>query len=111
MFGDALADWSRYPDLEKQANATFELLVNTIVNEQQRGRLVAAEPVQLAGVVWSLSHGIAMLGIARRLGRGGLEARDLAIFAYRMLRGGLGASGRREQKIRRSRKTANRSAR
>ena len=30
MFGKALDDWSRYPDLEHQANATFELLVNTI---------------------------------------------------------------------------------
>ena len=89
MFGKALADWSRYPDLEHQANATFELLVNTIVNEQLRGRLIAANPVHLAGVVWSVNHGIAMLGIARRLERGGLEARDLAIFAYRTLRGGL----------------------
>ena len=104
MFGKALDDWSRYPDLEHQANATFELLVNTIVNEQQRGRFIAANPVHLAAVVWSVNHGIAMLGIARRIERGGLEARDLAIFAYRMLRGGLGAPGTREQKIRRSTK-------
>jgi AcrR family transcriptional regulator len=89
MFGKALDDWSRYPDLERQANAAFELLVNTIVNEQQRGRIAAGDPVALAAVVWSLNHGIAMLAIARRLKRANISAGDLAAFAYRVLRNGL----------------------
>jgi AcrR family transcriptional regulator len=89
MFGDALNDWSRYPDLAQQANATFELLVNTIVGEQHGGRVAAGDPVALAAVVWSMNHGIATLAIARRLERANVSAADLAAFASRVLRDGL----------------------
>jgi AcrR family transcriptional regulator len=94
MFGAALDDWSRYPDLQRQAGATFELLVNTILGGQRSGLIAAGDPVHLAGVTWSLCHGIATLGIARRLGHTGLAAHDLAGLGYRVLRNGL-ASGPR----------------
>jgi AcrR family transcriptional regulator len=90
MFGVELDDWGRYPDLERQGNATFELLVNTIVREQQGGRIAAGDPVALAAVVWSLNHGIAKLAIARRLKRANVSAGDLAAFASRVLRKGMG---------------------
>jgi AcrR family transcriptional regulator len=68
MFGGFLTDWNRYPDLMQRAEATFQLLVDAVRDEQRERRLVAGDPVELAEVFWSLSHGISTLG-AQHLAR------------------------------------------
>ena len=90
MFGGHLKeDWSRYPDLMLQAQATFMLLVDAVREEQRRRRLGAGDPVELAEIIWSLSHGVATLGVARQLNRTTTDVEDLLVMGCRTLVAGL----------------------
>jgi AcrR family transcriptional regulator len=89
MFGGFLTDWGRYPDLIQHANAAFNLLVDAIRGEQQRGRIVAGDPVELAEITWSLSHGIATLGAAHHLERTAKSVEELAVLGCYFLEHGL----------------------
>jgi AcrR family transcriptional regulator len=101
MFGGVLTDWSRYPDLVRHADAAFAVLVDTIRDEQQKGRILAADPVALAEITWSMSHGIATLGMARHLERTPTTVEELAVLGSRYLQAGL--RGDRATQPRRSR--------
>ncbi len=48
MFGGFLTDWSRYPDFVRHADAAFNVLVDSIREEQRHGRIAPADPVALA---------------------------------------------------------------
>jgi AcrR family transcriptional regulator len=89
MFGGFLEDWSRAPGLPEQAEATFLLLVDAVRGEQLAGGLGAGDPVELAEMFWSVSHGVSTLGVAGQLNqtRAGIE--QLALGACRALRRGL----------------------
>ena len=89
MFGGFLADWGRYPDLIRIADAAFSLLADTIRDEQRRGRIGAADPIELAEITWAMSHGIATLGMARHLERTPTPAEALAAMASRYLTAGM----------------------
>jgi AcrR family transcriptional regulator len=91
MFGGFLADWSRYPDLIEHANAAFDILADTIRGEQERGKIAPGDPVELAEITWSLSHGIATLGMAQHLARTPTSVEDLAVLGCRFLEGGMRA--------------------
>jgi AcrR family transcriptional regulator len=99
MFGGFLADWSRYPDLILHADAAFAVLVDTIREEQKRGHLGAANPIELAEIAWSMSHGIATLGMARHLERTATPVEALAAMASRYLQAGM-REARRTQRTR-----------
>lgn len=94
MFGGFLEDWSRYPDLVRHGEAAFNILVETIRREQQRKRIVPGDPVELAEITWSLTHGIATLAAARQLERTNTTVEDLAILGCRLLESGLYVDGR-----------------
>jgi AcrR family transcriptional regulator len=89
MFGGFLEDWSRYPALVEHAEAAFDLLVETIRREQRDGLIVQGNPVELAEITWSLTHGIATLGAARQLERTATSVEDLAVLACGFLENGL----------------------
>jgi len=89
MFGGFLTDWSRYPDLITQADAAFNVLADTIRDEQQQGRILPADPIELAEISWSMCHGIATLGMARHLERTGTTAEELAVMGSQYLQAGL----------------------
>jgi AcrR family transcriptional regulator len=89
MFGGVLTDWSRYPGLIRHADAAFGILVDTIRDEQQKGRIVPGDPVELAEITWSMSHGIATLGMARHLDRTPTGIEGLTAMAARLLQEGL----------------------
>jgi AcrR family transcriptional regulator len=89
MFGGFLTDWSRYPDLTTHADAAFNVLVDTIRDEQRKGRVLAADPIELAEISWSMSHGIATLGMARHLERTRATVEELAVMGARYLQEGL----------------------
>jgi AcrR family transcriptional regulator len=89
MFGGFLTDWSRYPDLIQHGEAAFNVLVETIRDAQHRGRIVPGDPIELAEITWSLSHGIATLGAARQLERTGIGVDELAVLGCRLLEHGL----------------------
>jgi AcrR family transcriptional regulator len=94
MFGGFLTDWSRYPDLIEHGEAAFNVLVETIRDEQRRGRIVAGDPLELAEITWSLSHGIATLGAARHLERTSIGVEELAVLGCRFLEHGLRRSSK-----------------
>ena len=89
MFGGFLADWGRYPDLVRIADAAFTLLADTIGDEQRRGRLGPGDPIELAEITWAMSHGIATLGMARHLERTPTRVEALAGMASRYLVAGM----------------------
>jgi AcrR family transcriptional regulator len=89
MFGGFLADFGPYPDLIEHANAAFDILVDAIRGEQERGRIGPGDPIELAEITWSLSHGIATLGMARHLARTPTTVTDLAIRGCRFLEAGM----------------------
>lgn len=88
MFGGFLTDWGRYPDLIRHANAAFGVLEDAIRGEQQKGRIVAGNPVELAEITWSLSHGIATLGAAHHLERTARSVEELAVLGCHFLEHG-----------------------
>jgi AcrR family transcriptional regulator len=89
MFGGFLTDWSQYPDLVLHADAAFNVLVDSIRDEQQQGRILAADAVALAEICWSMSHGIATLGMAHHLERTPTTVEALAVLGARYLQAGL----------------------
>jgi len=110
MFGGFLPDWRNYPDLIEHAEAAFNVLLDTIRDEQRHGRVVAGDPIELAEITWSLSHGIATLGAARQLERTSIGVEELAVLGCRSLEHGLRrsaksgrAAGLRKKKERKAR--------
>jgi AcrR family transcriptional regulator len=89
MFGGYLPDWRRYPDLIVHAEAAFNVLADTIREEQRNGRIVPGDPIELAEITWSMSHGIATLGMSRQLERTPTPLDELAVMACRLLEEGL----------------------
>ena len=89
MFSGVVTDWSAFPDLGRHAEAAFNVLLDTIRNEQQHGRIGAGNPLELAEITWSLSHGIATLGMARQLSRTATQLDDLAVLGCKTLQHGL----------------------
>jgi AcrR family transcriptional regulator len=89
MFGGFLTDWNLYPSLIDNAEAAFNVLLDAIREEQQQGRVVAGNPIELAEITWSMSHGIATLGMAGHLARTSTTVDALAVLASRLLQEGL----------------------
>jgi AcrR family transcriptional regulator len=89
MFGGFLTDWTRSPDLIANADAAFNILVDTIRAEQKRGKIGQHDPIELAEITWSLSHGIATLGMARHLARTSTSIEELAVLGCRFLEDGM----------------------
>lgn len=87
MFGDCLDDWERYPDLQEEAAATFGLLVETVAAEQARGRFGPGNPVELAEIIWSMSHGMVTLSAGKHLNQTGATVEDLIVMSSRLLSG------------------------
>lgn len=89
MFGGFLKDWSHYPDLIVHAEAAFNVLLDTIRDEQRQGRIGPGDPVELAELTWSMSHGIATLGMAHQLARTPTPLEELAVLGCTILEHGL----------------------
>ena len=89
MFGGGWDGWEKYPNMVAEAEASFLVLVNAIIEEQQTGRMQAGDPLPIAQVIWSGVHGMATLAMAGQLkAKASLEA--LVRFNARVLREGLG---------------------
>jgi AcrR family transcriptional regulator len=99
MFGGFLTDWSAYPDLIAHGDAAFNILVDTIRGEQERGKIGPGDPIELAEITWSLSHGIATLGLARHLARTPTSVEELAVLACQFLEDGMRRQLRRARVI------------
>ena len=68
MFGGFIESCARDAEFVQEAQAAFQVLVDSLV-EQQGARLVRRDdPLPLARFIWSVVHGIPMLVIAGQLG-------------------------------------------
>ena len=92
MFGGYLTEWERHPDLIRHADAAFNQLVDVIRSEQEQGHIGAGSPVVAAEIVWSLTHGVATLGLAGHLPRTETSAEELAVRGSHFLRTGMQAT-------------------
>jgi AcrR family transcriptional regulator len=89
MFGGALSDWERYPNLMRDAHAAFDQLVEVVRGEQRRGRIGPGDPVNRAEIIWSLVHGISTLAAARHLPFTAATVEELAVLGSRFLQRGM----------------------
>ena len=89
MFSGVLAHSQRYPDLVEHGEAAFNVLLDTIRGEQQRGRIGPGNPLDLAEITWALSHGLATLGLAGQLQRTPKQLEALAVLGCSVLEQGL----------------------
>lgn len=87
MFGGVVLDWPGNPDLVTEADGAFQVLVDTIVEEQKAGHIAAQDPQPLAQVVWANVHGIASLTINGQFETGQHEA--LGRYSWKIMRAGL----------------------
>jgi AcrR family transcriptional regulator len=67
MFGVFIESSAKDPDFVAESTAAFQVLVNSLIEQQHSGLVRQDDPVLLARMVWALVHGIAMLAIDGRL--------------------------------------------
>src|SRR4051812_47480288 len=94
MFSGVLTDAERYPELQQCGEAAFTVLVEAIRSGQARRRIRKGNPVELAEIIWAMSHGIATLGMGRQLTTAPDKLEQFAVIAWTMLEQGLGAHPR-----------------
>jgi AcrR family transcriptional regulator len=68
MFGRFIESCSKDPAFVQEAAAAFQILVDSLVEQQRAGLVRQDDPARLARFIWSVVHGIAMLEIDGQLG-------------------------------------------
>jgi AcrR family transcriptional regulator len=61
MFSPEVADKTRYPELQRAADAVHDMLHGGIEKAQREGSIVRGDPNPLAFAAWSMVHGCATL--------------------------------------------------
>jgi AcrR family transcriptional regulator len=92
MFGSGFDRSGSNAELEQEGPASFQVLIDAIVELQARGLVLRDDPLMLARFIWSLVHGIAMLAIDGALHEKHADADvdALARYAVERLRTGIG---------------------
>jgi AcrR family transcriptional regulator len=67
MFGRFVESCSKDADFIQEATAAFQVLVDSLVEQQRAGLVRRDDPLILARFIWSVVHGIAMLAIDGQL--------------------------------------------
>jgi AcrR family transcriptional regulator len=67
MFGRFIESCSKDAEFVQEATAAFQVLVDSLVEQQQAGVVRRDDPIMLARFIWSIVHGIAMLVIDGQL--------------------------------------------
>jgi AcrR family transcriptional regulator len=89
MFGGHLTDRSRYPELVQQAQAALAQVADAVREAQRLEQIGPGDPVELAEIFWSLSHGIATLGASGHLPQTSTSVEELAVLGCGFLEGGM----------------------
>jgi AcrR family transcriptional regulator len=88
MFGGSVDPQAEDPELAVEAIGAFQALVDALVALQRDAVMRRDDPQLMATYVWSLVHGMAMLGIDGKL-RGSDEVDALMQYAFDRLRTGI----------------------
>ena len=91
MFGGFKELGGQDPELETEATASFNVLLDAIVALQRDRVLASDEPLVLAHYIWATVHGIAMLAIDGQLGPDPGAAETLVPYALSRLATGIAA--------------------
>jgi AcrR family transcriptional regulator len=67
MFGGFIESCAKDDEFVEEAKAAFQVLVDSLVEQQRAGLVRHDDPLLLARMIWSLVHGIAMLAIDGQL--------------------------------------------
>ncbi len=90
MYSAYLSDSQKYSSLEKAAEESFTILIETIAQGQKVGVIRLGDARELAYVCWSLVHGVSMLYLDRQLRSSQMESVEkLAKLATAMMLEGL----------------------
>ncbi len=93
MFSGLTIEREAFPDLHHASKTVFMLYIEVIKRGQEQGSIIDVDPGALAGVLWALLHGVAMLTIEHQMrpytdGPDGVE--NVTRFSVQMLYEGLG---------------------
>jgi hypothetical protein len=93
MFSGLTVEREAFPDLYAATKDVFTFYVEVVKQGQEEAKIVDGDPGALAGVLWSLLHGVAMLTIENQMrpytdGPNGAER--VTRFSIQMLYEGLG---------------------
>ena len=91
MFGGFVDASARDPQLRQEGAGAFQALVDALVSLQRQGLVVEDQPLQLAQLIWSTVHGIAMLAIDGQLQGKPANGEALFLYAVERLRTGIAA--------------------
>jgi AcrR family transcriptional regulator len=89
MFGGFLESCAKDADFVAEATAAFQVLVDSLVEQQQAGLVRRDDPVILARMIWALVHGIAMLAIDGQLRGDDPDGAALNRYAIARIRGAI----------------------
>ena len=93
MFGGFIESCAKDDEFVKEATAAFQVLVNSLVAQQQAGLVRRDDPLLLSRMIWSLVHGIAMLVIDGQLRGADERGEALNQYAIERIRDAIRADG------------------
>lgn len=91
MFGGFVESCAKDAGFIQEAQAAFQVLVDSLVEQQRAGLVRRDDPLLLARFIWSVVHGIAMLVIDGQLTAADDPGEALNQYAVRRIRDAIGA--------------------
>jgi AcrR family transcriptional regulator len=91
MFGGFVDSCAKDEAFVQEATGAFQVLVDSLVEQQQAGLVRADDPLLLARFIWSIVHGIAMLAIDGQLRGADERGEALNHYAVERIRHAIGA--------------------
>jgi AcrR family transcriptional regulator len=67
MFSGLTIEREAFPSLYRASKVVYSIYVDVVERGQAKGQVADSEPILLAGVLWSMLHGVAMLIIEKQV--------------------------------------------
>lgn len=93
MYSGLSIEREAFPSLQSASKAVFHIYAEVVERGQEQGSIVEGDPAALAGVLWSVLHGVAILVIENQMrpyADGPEGAEYVTRFAVQMLYEGIG---------------------
>jgi hypothetical protein len=92
MFGRFIESCSKDAQFVGEATAAFQVLVDSLLEQQRAGLVRQDDPMLLARFIWSVVHGIAMLAIDGQLRGADEHGEALNHYAAKRIRDAIGTA-------------------
>ena len=90
MFGSGFELDATDAELRQEGTASFRVLLDALVEQQQQGLVKPGDPQTQANFVWAVVHGVALLAIDGSFEHQGADVDALTRYAVEHLRTGIG---------------------